>query len=49
MTIRDLLAGMKYENYRDVPLDFRLGLLAGVIDRNNLYELVPVDGRGPRS
>jgi hypothetical protein len=49
MTIRDLLAGMKYENYRDAPLNFRLGLLAGLIDRNNLYELVPGDGRGPRS
>jgi hypothetical protein len=37
MPVDDLLLAIKYNNYRDAPIDFRLGLFAGVINKNNLY------------
>ncbi len=37
MSIADLLDAVKYDNYRNVPFDFRLGLFVGVINKNNLF------------
>lgn len=37
MAIADLLDAVKFNNYQNVPLNFRLGLLAGVINKNNLF------------
>jgi hypothetical protein len=37
MPISDLLHAVKYENYRNPPFDFRLGLFVGIINRNNMF------------
>lgn len=37
ISISDLLKAMKYENYLNSSIDFRLGLFVGVINRNNMF------------
>jgi hypothetical protein len=40
MPISELLRAIKYDNFRNAPLDFRLGLFVGLINRNNLFLIV---------
>ena len=37
MLISDLLIAVKYNNFRNAPVDFRLGLFVGLINQNNLF------------
>ena len=37
MPISDLLAALKYNNFHNAPIVFRLGLFTGVINLNNLF------------
>lgn len=37
MPISELLGALKFENFQNAPLDFRMGLFFGVINKNNLF------------
>jgi len=37
MPISELFRGVKFDNYLNAPFDFRIGLFAGVINKNNLF------------
>lgn len=41
MTIPDLLSALKYHNYQQAPLTFRLGQFFGLIRPNNLFLIQP--------